>query len=78
MFCHAVYTVFGFLDVWGHLPVNFFLKDDLGWSPSQVTHDVSNCTHNQEGCIVCNVLPLQIAWRYCSSQARVLRLDMPL
>lgn len=32
----AVYTVFGFLDVWGHLPVNFFLKDDLGWSPSQV------------------------------------------
>ena len=33
----AVYTIFGFLDVWGHLPVNFFLKDDLGWSPSQVT-----------------------------------------
>ena len=32
----AVYTIFGFLDVWGHLPVNFFLKDDLGWSPSQV------------------------------------------
>ena len=35
LFC-AVYTIFGFLDVWGHLPVNFFLKDDLGWSPSQV------------------------------------------
>ncbi len=32
----AVYTIFGFLDVWGSLPVNFFLKDDLGWSPSQV------------------------------------------
>ncbi|CAL5221093.1 g3223 [Coccomyxa viridis] len=31
-----VYTIFGFLDVWGHLPVNFFLKDDLGWSPSQL------------------------------------------
>lgn len=28
--------VFGFLDVWGRLPVNFFLKDDLHWSPSQV------------------------------------------
>ncbi|EIE26997.1 Biopterin transport-related protein BT1 [Coccomyxa subellipsoidea C-169] len=31
----AVYMVFGFLDVWGRLPVNFFLKDDLHWSPSQ-------------------------------------------
>ncbi|CAK0782156.1 hypothetical protein CVIRNUC_005589 [Coccomyxa viridis] len=31
-----VYTLFGFLDVWGQLPVNFFLKDDLGWSPSQL------------------------------------------
>jgi hypothetical protein len=29
--------VFGFLDVWGRLPVNFFLKDDLHWSPSQVS-----------------------------------------
>ena len=33
----AVYMVFGFLDVWGRLPVNFFLKDDLHWSPSQVS-----------------------------------------
>jgi hypothetical protein len=32
----AVYLTFGFLDVWGKLPVNFFLKDDLHWSPSQV------------------------------------------
>ncbi|CAL8469006.1 g8547 [Coccomyxa elongata] len=31
-----VYMVFGFLDVWGRLPVNFFLKDDLHWSPSQL------------------------------------------
>lgn len=32
----VVYVVFGFLDVWGRLPVNFFLKDDLHWSPSQL------------------------------------------
>ena len=34
-----MYTIFGFLDVWGQLPVNFFLKDDLGWSPSQVSRN---------------------------------------
>ena len=32
----AAYLIFGALDVWGRLPVSFFLKDDLHWSPSQV------------------------------------------